>query len=53
MHLNLKPQSYKRWRKRVQGRSIKHAYLRTDGVTRFRCIRQRQITGNHISKKSY
>ncbi len=47
----MKPQSFHRWRKRVQGRSTKHAYLRTDGVTRFKCTRQRQITGNKISKR--
>ena len=53
MRLNLKLQSFKRWRKRVQGRKTKHAYLRTDGVTRFKCTRQRQITGNRIAKKQY
>lgn len=53
MRLHMKSSSFKRWRKRVQGRSTKHAYLRTDGVTRFKCTRQRQITGNRISKKRY
>lgn len=53
MRLHMKTSSFKRWRKRVQGRSTKHAYLRTDGVTRFKCNRQRQITGNRISKKRY
>lgn len=51
MRNQMKPQSFKRWRKRVQGRSTKHRYLRTDGVTRFKCSRQRQITGNKISKR--
>jgi len=51
MRNEMKPQSFKRWRKRVQGRSTKHRYLRTDGVTRFKCTRQRQITGNKISKR--
>ncbi len=51
MRAEMKPQSFRRWRKRVQGRSTKHQYLRTDGVTRFKCSRQRQITGNKISKR--
>ncbi len=51
MRLEMKPSSFKRWRKRVQGRSTKHRYLRTDGVTRFKCSRQRQITGNKIAKR--
>lgn len=51
MRSQLKHQSFKRWRKRVQGRNTKHAYLRTDGVVRFKCTRQRQITGNKISKR--
>lgn len=51
MRSKMKPQSFKRWRKRVQGRATKHRHLRTDGVTRFKCTRQKQITGNKISKR--
>ena len=43
--------SFKMWRKRVQGRSTKHAKLRVDGIDRFKCTLQRQITHNKISKR--
>lgn len=50
MRLKMKPSSFKRWRKRVQGRKTKHTAL---GVfhDRFKCDRQRQITLNKISKR--
>ncbi len=51
MRKNMKPSSFRMWRKRVQGRRTKHAKLRSDGVDRFRCSRQRQISGNRISKR--
>ena len=51
MRRELKPQSFKRWRKRVQGRTTKHTLLRSETMNRFRCDRQRQITGNKISKR--
>ncbi|WP_419802645.1 TIGR03643 family protein [Mucilaginibacter sp.] len=51
MRRELKPQSFKRWRKRVQGRTTKHMLLRSETMDRFRCDRQRQITGNKISKR--
>ena len=51
MRRELKPQSFKRWRKRVQGRSTKHLMLRSETMERFRCDRQRQITANKISKR--
>ncbi len=51
MRRELKPKSFKMWRKRVQGRSTKHLKLRTAEVSRFRCSMQRQITGNKISKR--
>jgi len=43
--------NWKKWRARVQGRATKHAALRADEVTRFKCSRQRQITRNRISKR--
>jgi len=51
MRRELKPQSFKRWRKRVQGRSTKHVMLRNETINRFKCDRQRQITSNKISKR--
>ena len=50
MRRELKASSFKRWRKRVQGRSTKHAKLRSEEVDRFKCSRQRAISGNRISK---
>ena len=51
MQRNMKPSSFKMWRKRVQGRSTKHQKLRENETGRFKCTRQRQITGNKISKR--
>nr|WP_299344955.1 TIGR03643 family protein [Allomuricauda sp.] len=51
MRREMKPSSFKMWRKRVQGRSTKHQKLRNGDVTRFKCTMQRQITGNKISKR--
>jgi uncharacterized protein (TIGR03643 family) len=43
--------NWKKWRERVQGRKTKHLSLRDEGVNRFKCSRQRNITGNKISKR--
>lgn len=51
MRRQLKPASFRRWRKRVQGRSTKHSALRSKEVNRFACSRQRTISGNKISKR--
>lgn len=51
MRSEMKPSSFRMWRKRVQGRATKHAKLRTDGIDRFKCSRQRQISGNRIAKR--
>ena len=51
MRREMKPSSYRMWRERVQGRATKHAKLRTNGIDRFKCKLQRQITGNKISKR--
>ena len=51
MRKEMKRSSFKMWRKRVQGRSTKHAKLRSDEINRFKCSQQRQITGNKISKR--
>ena len=52
MRRNLKTSSFKRWRKRVHsGVSQKHLKKRNPEITRFKCTRQRAITGNKISKR--
>ena len=51
MRREMKASSFKMWRKRVQGRATKHAKLRANGIDRFKCTLQRQITHNKISKR--
>lgn len=51
MRKEMKPKSFKMWRKRVQGRATKHEKLRTFKEGRFKCSRQKQITHNNISKR--
>ena len=51
MRRELKEKSWKRWRKRVQGRKTKHLKLRSDEVQRHKSSRQKQITRNRISKR--
>lgn len=52
MRTNLKESSFKRWRKRVNsGVSKKHLKKRSDEISRFKCSRQRAISGNKISKR--
>jgi uncharacterized protein (TIGR03643 family) len=51
MRQELKPSSFKRWRKRVQGRATKHEKLRSFITGRFKCSRQKQISLNKISKR--
>lgn len=53
MKRELKLNSWKRWRARVQGRKTKHIQLRQEEVGRFKSKAQRQITYNKISKKKY
>ena len=43
--------NWKKWRARVQGRKTKHLHLRIEGVNRFKSPRQRNISGNRISKR--
>jgi len=52
MRREMKKASFKMWRARVQGRSTKHAALRSHSFTRFKSNLQRLITFNKISKKS-
>ena len=51
MRIEMKPNSFKMWRKRVQGRKTKHEKLRVFEKGRFKCSRQKQITHNKISKR--
>tara|TARA_B100001059_G_scaffold40521_1_gene32639 strand:- start:2 stop:283 length:282 start_codon:yes stop_codon:yes gene_type:complete len=52
MRANLKESSFKRWRKRVNsGVSQKHLKKRNPEIKRFKCSRQKAISGNRISKR--
>jgi len=51
MRREMKPSSFRMWRKRVQGRQSKHEKLRTFEKGRFKCSRQRSISNNGISKR--
>lgn len=51
MRKNLKPSSFKLWRKRVQGRKTKHKAKRVFELGSFKCSRQRSISNNKISKR--
>tara|TARA_E500000081_G_scaffold137607_1_gene152395 strand:+ start:237 stop:515 length:279 start_codon:yes stop_codon:yes gene_type:complete len=51
MRRNMKPNSFKLWRKRVQGRKTKHLKKRSEDVGRFKCSRQKGISNNKVSKR--
>lgn len=51
MRSELKAGSFRRWRRRVQGRATKHLKLRPAAVRRFACSRQRHISRNAIPKR--
>lgn len=51
MRRELKPNSFKRWRKRVQNRATKHSAKRDFELGRFKCSRQKNISSNKISKR--
>ncbi len=51
MRTNSKPSSFKMWRKRMKGRTTKHASLRVEGIDRFKCTMQRAVSMNKISKR--
>ena len=51
MRREMKPSSFRLWRKRVQGRKTKHQKLRDFDEGRFKCSRQKHITNNRISKR--
>ncbi|WP_262904427.1 TIGR03643 family protein [Polaribacter porphyrae] len=51
MRKEMKPSSFRMWRKRVQGRKTKHEKLRTFEKGRFKCSRQKSISNNSITKR--
>ena len=52
MRTELKSNSFKLWRKRVNsGVSQKHLKKRDPEINRFKCSRQKAISGNKISKR--
>ena len=51
MRTELKSNSFKLWRARVQGRKTKHQKLRSFDDGRFKCSRQRSISNNKLSKR--
>ena len=52
MRRELMRSSFNLWRKRVNtGVSQKHAQKRNPDIERFKCTRQRSISGNKISKR--
>ena len=52
MRNNLKPSSFRLWRKRVSGRKTKHLAKRNFELGRFKCSRQGNINQNKISKRN-
>ncbi len=51
MKRELKSSSYKKWRIRVEACQTKHLKKRSSEINRFKCNRQRQISGNRLSKR--
>lgn len=51
MRREMKPSSFRMWRARVSGRSTKHSAKRVFAEGRHKCSRQKQISGNKISKR--
>ncbi|PNQ72637.1 TIGR03643 family protein [Hanstruepera neustonica] len=52
MRRELKPSSFKLWRKRVNsGMSQKHLKRRNVNISKFKCSRQRAISNNKIAKR--
>ncbi|KAA6432819.1 TIGR03643 family protein [Dyadobacter flavalbus] len=52
MRKEMKPSSFRMWRKRVHGRVTKHMKLSDIPDFRFKSSLQRQITANKISKRT-
>ncbi len=52
MRREMKPSSFRMWRKRVQGRSTKHRAYGKEDPSRFKSSRQKNISLNKISKRT-
>lgn len=48
MRREMRPQNWRKWRARVQGRATKHLALREEEVKRFKCSRQKNISRNRL-----
>jgi uncharacterized protein (TIGR03643 family) len=51
MKKELKINSYRKWRKRVETCKTKHLKTRDNEINRFKCSRQRIISNNKIAKR--
>ena len=51
MRNEMKPSSFRMWRKRVQGRPTKHKLKSEVDDQRFKSTRQKSISNNRISKR--
>lgn len=51
MRKEMKRSSFNMWRKRMKGKNTKHAALKNEDITRFKCSRQKTISLNKISKR--
>jgi uncharacterized protein (TIGR03643 family) len=51
MRKEMKPSSFRMWRKRVQGRATKHEALRSSKVNRFKSRMQKTISMNKMPKR--
>ena len=51
MRNEMKPSSFRIWRKRVQGRATKHSAKSAVDDARFKCTLQKKISLNKISKR--
>ena len=51
MRHEMKPSSFRMWRKRVQGRATKHEALRRNGIDRFKSRMQKTISMNKMAKR--
>lgn len=51
MRHEMKPSSFRMWRKRVQGRATKHEALRRNGIDRFKSRSQKTIAMNKLAKR--
>lgn len=51
MKHEMRLKNWKKWRARVQGRKTKHRKLRNFESGRFKCSRQKNISGNKIAKR--